>query len=148
MFYESDDESMTFSDFNQCQVLKHQKLLEDIEDKLYDEVELQVHNEILDENDNRYYYQQLENLMDDKEIMTWKNNFIYLRVKGYNIPVTPLQSSSVRTLVTNVSRIILSDSGEYLIVDNNTSKDVYEDEETFAIDTTDCPDHSIIQISP
>ena len=82
MFEEGSENSVTFSDIHQLERAKHLQLLHDIEDKLYAEDFIPAMPEQLDENDSRYFYQQLENCVDDEEITAWRSNFPYLRVAG------------------------------------------------------------------
>jgi uncharacterized protein YktA (UPF0223 family) len=138
MFYNSDDEgSVSLSDLNRNEISKHRYQLQIIEDKLYAEEFIVQENEVIDESDNRFYYQQLDNTVDDIEILSWKNNFPYIRVVTSKIEIKQLKEAYRRQEQYSIPNHIveLNESGDYIIVaSDNVIPDDEESDEVYAQD--------------
>ena len=133
MFEEGSENSVTFSDIHQLERAKHLQLLHDIEDKLYAEDFIPDLPEQLDESDSRYFYQQLENCVDDEEITTWRNNFPYFRVAGKRMKIEGIYNQPSESQGVSVS--VVRDIGlEDYVLGGVDPEDTEDSEVTFAAD--------------
>ena len=152
MFYESDCESVSFSELNAQQKRKNERIFEVLEEKLY--LDSPAHassssslpsassplNDLSREYSN-YYNESDDDGVDEAELQLWRNQFTYLRIAGSkcthnNAPNDfSSSSSSASQSLSKVVRISPS-SGEYEIVDEKEAQveveDIFEDVEHYA----------------
>lgn len=132
MFEGDSEESFSLGELHQRERARHQQLLTDIEDRLYAEDFVPQEEEELDERDSRYFYHQLDNSVDDKEIASWRRNFPYLRVVGLK---AQLITKDQRPNPPALSVLVVKDLGEEsYVLDAPDSEDTEDGEEVFAAD--------------
>ena len=154
MFYESDCESVSFSELNAQQKRKNERIFEVLEEKLY--LDSPAHassssslpsassplNDLSREYSN-YYNESDDDGVDEAELQLWRNQFTYLRIAGFkcahnnapngssSLSSTPSASQSARKVVR-----ISPSSGGYEIVDEKEAQveveDIFEDVEHYA----------------
>ena len=152
MFYESDCESVSFSELNAQQKQKNERIFEVLEEKLY--LDLSAHASSsssslpsasspsfdLSRECSNYYNESDDDGVDEAELQLWRNQFTYLCIAGSkcahnNAPSSSSSSTSASQSARKVVRISPS-SGEYEIVDEKEAQveveDIFEDVEHYA----------------